>query len=37
MSADAMLRSLNDTDWRWLEQGKEEVEKLAAELAVQRT
>ena len=22
MSADAMLRSLNDTDWRWLEQGK---------------
>ena len=22
MSADAMLRSLNDTDWRWIEQGK---------------
>ena len=22
MSADAMLRTLNNTDWRWIEQGK---------------
>ena len=27
MSADAMLRSLNNTDWRWIEQGRIEGEE----------